>query len=365
MPAPAAKRPVGLVLAAIVLALFSCMGVLSGVSVLLTAVFIHPPEVEQYRLIEVVQIAFGIFLLLLCGLCGWMVVGLFRVKKWARIGMIVLGAVVAVFSFLSAVLYFVLAFASIPIPEGSPTIAPAMMKLVFFGLAGFSLVFTLIGMWWLVYFNLRHVRALFAGNDSAGNGARTQPGVLLQAPVQAAGVATQAGGTWIAPNAPKRDTIEILVICVAVLYLLGALCGLFDAVARFPLFLMGFTLRGWPAAAVFLVIAAIDVGLGIGLLRRAKAAWIGALIFDAVGLVWMASLFSPGVRAAMVNYQQSLIQSWSGMLPQPPPAQTQLQTQLMGPMLDISAVLGTLVIILIFWLLLRARPLFETKKLVS
>ena len=361
MPAPAAKRPVGLVLAAIVLALFTCMGVLSGVSVLLTAVFVHPPEVEQYRLIEVVQIAFGILLLLLCALCGWMVVGLFRIKRWARIGMIVLGAVVAVFSFLSAVLYFVLAFASIPIPEGSPTIAPAIMKLVFFGLAGFSLVFTLIGMWWLVYFNLRHVRALFAGNDSR----RQAEAILQAATVQAVGVPGQGGGTWIDPNAPKRDAIEILVICLAVLYLLGAFFALVEVFVRFPWFL-GVTLRGWSASAVALLFAAIDAGLGIGLLRRAKAAWIGALIFNGLGVVWTAGMFTPGVRAGMVNYQQSMIQSWSGILPQPPPAETQLQTQLMmGPMYDVSAGFGVLLVILIFWLLLRARPLFEPKKMVS
>lgn len=357
MPAPA-KRPVGLVLAALVLALFTCMGVLSGVSVLLTPILVHPPQVEQYPVIEVVQITFGIFLLLLCALCGWTVVGLFRIKRWARIGMIVLGAVVAVISFLMAVLYFVLAFASIPIPQGSPTVAPAMMKVVFFGLAGFSLVFTLVGVWWLVYFNLRSVRAVFAGNNATGNGGRPQLVVPLQAAAQVAGVSV---------TAPKRDVIEILVICLAVLYLFGAFCGLVEAFVRFPLFL-GVTLRGWSASGVALVLAAINAGLGIGLLRRAKPAWIGGLIWNGLGVIWAAAAFTPGVRAGVVNYQQTVNQSFSGWLPQSPQTQfqTQLQTQLMtGPMYDVFLGFSLLAVILIVWLLVRAKPLFEAKKLTN
>jgi hypothetical protein len=349
VPAPAAKRPVGVVLAAIVLALFTCLGVLSGIASFLTPILVHPPQLEQYRVIEVTQITFGILLLLLCALCGWMVVGLFRVKRWARVGMIVLGAVVAVISFPSAVLYFVLAFVPMPIPQGSPTIAPAMMKLVFFGLAGFSLLFTLIGVWWLVYFNLRSVRALFGGNGAPGSGARAQLEIVSQAPAQAAGV-------WTDPRKPARSVIEVMVICLAVLYLLGALYGIAEVLVRFPLFLFGHVIRGTSAAMVGIVMTVINLWLGIGLLRKMKAAWITAIVFNALWVVFAAQIFSPSYRSGMETYQRELMaQSPFPMVPGAPVID-------LGPIYCVMGIFTVLIVGGILWLLWRAKPLFEPKK---
>ena len=351
-PAPAPRRPMGLVIAAIVLALMSCVGLLGGFFTLMGAVFVRTPQLAQYPVIESVQICLGIVVLLISAFCAWTVVGLFRVQKWARFSILFLGGLLAFFSFANAAIYLVLSFssfASFATPPNAPGVSPLVMKAIFLGLAGFSLLFTLVGVWWLVYFNLRRTRAVFAMN-----GAQPFPELLSQGPAAVEGV-------WIDPNKPKRSVIELLVICLAVLYFFGALWGVIEAFVRFPLFFLGFIFRGNSASVVGLVMAAIDIGLGIGLLRRMKPAWAVALAFNALGLVYMLFMLTPHYRATFADYQQEMFRhTFSGAFPYPPPNQL-----MMGPILIVSAIFGCLMVGAVFWLLIRARPLFEQKETAS
>jgi hypothetical protein len=110
LPAPGPQRPIGVVFAAIALALMTCTGFLSAVSVFVTAALVRVPQLEQAPLIEAVDVVMGIVMLLISGYCAWTVVGLFRMKKWARISILVLGGIIAFFSFLCMVTYCVVAF---------------------------------------------------------------------------------------------------------------------------------------------------------------------------------------------------------------------------------------------------------------
>ena len=97
--------------------------------------------------------------------CFWTVVGLFRFRLWARYSMIVLGVLdFLFFASLSAGLVwlrsnpFVVAMEARPNP-GMPVSPGALM----IGLSAFYAVLALIGVWWVVYFNLARVRLAFAG----------------------------------------------------------------------------------------------------------------------------------------------------------------------------------------------------------
>jgi hypothetical protein len=125
------------------------------------------PETSRYPLIAVFQIGFGIVALLISLFCGWTVVGLFRLQRWARYSVIVLGGALAIFSTLSAILFFALAFSPAISAPNASGMRPATMRIVSLAMAGFFLFVALIGVWWLVYFNLRRIREVFRRSGAA------------------------------------------------------------------------------------------------------------------------------------------------------------------------------------------------------
>lgn len=347
MPVRGPRRRVGLVLAAVVLALMTAFWLLCGFVTIFGAVFIRPPQAAQYPAIWGVQAGVGIVVLLLSGLCAWVVVGLFRLKNWARVGVVVVGAVVAFYSLATGAIFCVMAFVNLDafMPPGAPKVSPALMRGVFIAMGAVSFLFALVGVWWLVYFNLRRVRALFAAS-----GANPVPDRVVPAPAA-------AGGVWVDRAAPKRSVVEILLIVLAVLYFWGAAVGVISAFLRTPFFMFGHVLRGASAAVLMLALAVFKLWLGIGLLRRVKAAWIGALALNSWILLYGVTMISPGIRASMLNYQDEIARnSHFGLPPNPP-----LNHLLAGPIYVFSAVICVLMAGAIFWLLLRAKPLFEAR----
>jgi hypothetical protein len=347
----------GLVLAAIVLALITIVGFLSAVLALFEVLYVRPQRLTHYPLLEAIEIVTWLVVLLISGFCAWTVVGLFRMQKWARISILVLGAVICFFSFFSVVIYCVLAFTAptsfVPPPHAAG-VTPHMIRGMLLCMAGFSLLFMLVGVWWLVYFNLRRVRALFMTSAL-----RTHTELLANAPV--------AGVSAPPETRSARGPIEILVICLGYLYLFGAIWGIAELFARFPLFLLGHIFRGSSAGIFGLTMAVIHVGLGVGLLRRKKAAWIAALVFNALGLIYTLEMLSPRYQAGRSNYQQEIMRyqqeimrrTLSGLAPV---AQPQIN---LPHMYIFSAIMGVLMVGAVFWLLLRARPLFERKELTN
>ena len=324
------------------------LGIISTGSIIFVALVVHTPETAQYPAIAAVQVGMGAIMLLICCFCAFTVVGVFRMKRWGRVCIVIIGGILALFWAPVAILFVVFAFSSlIPIPNTS-SVSPEAMRYVFLGLGGFSLLIALIGVWWLVYFNLRRIRALFATN-----GGPAQPELLSY---------TSLPQTQLpqGPATSQSSTIEILLTCLAVLYLVGAACGIVMALIQFPLFFLGFIFHGVSASIVALAFTIFNLGVGIGILRRTKAAWVAALAFQIVGLVSSVLMFVPRERTLMADYQLEIVQrmfSWSAIpVPTPNP-----YTQ--EPIYIFSAILSLVVVSAVIWLLLRARPLFEPKKL--
>lgn len=198
----------------------------------------------------------------------------------------------------------------------------------------------------MIYFNLRPIRALFAANG------RPAPEFLPYSgdpQLEAAALPTTSG----------TSVVEILLACLAVLYILGSVCGVVVALIRFPLFFLGFILRGPSALVASLVYALIALVIGIGLLRRIKAAWIGALALDVLGLVSSVLFFLPQNRVAMVNYQREMMTRMFPSLTFPGGA---TNPYMQNPsMYGFSAFISVLTVAAVLWLLIRARPLFESR----
>jgi hypothetical protein len=337
LPLPAPRRPIGLILAAIALALMTCMGLLSGAMMVLVSTFIHSPETAQFPAIKMIGIGIGVLTLLISGFCVWTVVGLFRVRKWARISILILGGLVALFALLGALSSVVAALGQSMVPQSSPGLPPGTMKIVLLGTAAFYFCVGLIGVWWLVYFNLRRVRAVFTAYGALRrNGVASPPSM------------------WIDPNVQRHSAIGILVNCLAALYILGAVSGLVCAFLHLPLFFLGHIFHGTPAALFLLITSAIGIGIATGLVRRMKVAWIAALVFNALGVISELALVVPANRAAIGSYQQEIFARMFHAFPM------RSTIQLMPDQtIIIGAISGTLMFIAIFWLLIRARSLFQ------
>lgn len=324
-------------LAAIILALMTAWGLLIAASIIFVAIAVPTPQTAQYPLVVYIQIGFGIIALLISLFCGWTVFGLFRLQRWARYSILILGGLLAVFSALVTIFDCVLAFSSFvasPNPSGVP---PATLRLILLAIAGFNVLLTLIGVWWLIYFNLGRIRSFFAPNEAPEtNGAISTH-------------TTELGNS-------SASVVEILLKCLAVLYLVGAVPGVLMAFFRFPLFFLGFTLRGSSATIVSLLLAAIGLSIGIGLFRRARFAWYAALAFNVFGLTSSVILFAPHNRASMIDYQQEI----NGRLfPGMNTLARQPSQVMQGPMWIPMALISFVCVGLVIWLLICARPLFD------
>jgi len=346
VPAPGPRRPAGVVVAAVVLGLMTCWGLLSGALVIFGAIFVHSPQLDQYPVIEAVQIVMGVVVLLISGFCAYTVVGLFRMRNWARITILILGGLIAFFSLLSAGVYAAMALSSLAAHANAPGVSPFMMKAILLGVSGFSAVVGLIGVWWLVYFNLKRVRMLFAVG-SPGH----QQEIASQVPVAPA---------QIEPSGGNRSVMEAMLIGLAALYLLGSVALVIEAFLQVPIFFLGYVFRGTSAALILLAFGVINIWLGIGLLRRQKAAWVGALAVNGIGLVSLLGFLSPHMRAQMASYELEVTHRMLGAMS--PPLQQQNQIEAMqGWAFLPGAIVGTVILGAIIWFLLLARPLFERK----
>jgi hypothetical protein len=157
------KRPPGVVVSAVLLGSIALVLSFTAVGTLLASQLIHTPQLQNGAVVRTVV---GIFGLLFAGMAAfeWCVMaGLLRSRNWARISIIILGALLALFSSGMIVLWLVLIPAMQnhshrPLPASAPMMFAA--NGVIYGLL------TALGIWWIVYFNLRPLRAFFTGRGS-------------------------------------------------------------------------------------------------------------------------------------------------------------------------------------------------------
>lgn len=336
LPTPKPRRPMGLMIAACVLALLACFVVLGGMGVLASVLLLHTPQLdqllEQFPALRVIEIVNGIVILLVGWLCAWTAVDLFRVKRWARISILILGGMIAFFSLVECALFCMMAYHPLLLTPQAAQVSAGMVRVVFLVMAGMSFLFMLVGVWWLVYFNLRSVRSVFAAHGTMAPEKSTQ-------------------SATIEPAKPEGDAIHVLVSCLAVLYLLGAAGAVVAALLHFPMLIFSHIFTGNAASMILLFMAAVSIWMGVGILRHVKAAWAVALVFNAFGLLSELWLLLPTSHTPELEQELFGLMTAHGFPTEPIP--------MIEPMIIIGAVGGMAVILAVFWLLWRAKPLFE------
>ena len=304
-----ARRPAGVTVAASILGMLSILGLLVIALSFTSVVLMHNPALRNpspYQAPGEQTIA-AVGDLILAGLLAfglWTAIGLFRLRRWARYSMIVIGVLTfLMWSGFAALMLVLTHFLRVMAKANLPAQAAGLMSKVLVGIAIFELAIGLVGLWWAIYFSLKRVRLAFALAGSAASKTPMLPISDPSAPIDIAAPAAQKG-FW-----------QVVVVVLAWLMLFGGFAILAFAWLRLPFFFLGMILRGNGALAGILVFAAIQLFAGAGLLRRMRAGYWTAVASTMVGLLNAGSFLIPSCAARALAVGNELNQRW---MPQPP-----------------------------------------------
>jgi len=302
------KRPLGVTLAAVAAILGSGLFILLGLVMLLSAFVSTPQPAIPAPLLKAVSIVMCFVLL---GVAAWGIttsVGLFRMRGWSRWSILVFSGLLAFMGGSTALLLSVVQLP--PTPGASEQIA-GVVKIIAAVVYGIP---ALIGAFWLYYFNTSRVRTQF------GTGA----------------VADGPGGRPLSVS-----LIAWLLIFRGGIYVVGAF-------SPFPGMVFGLMLTGWPARASYVALAAIEIALGVGLLRLnplSRVLAIGLFGYGILNSVLFAVLpgHSERLRAAIESLPFTMRQ---------PPGYDPFSS------ITASVLIGSLVSIVPIWFLIASRHAF-------
>ena len=187
---------------------------------------------------------------------GW---GVFRRRNWARISMVIFGALLAFFGGTGA-----LAMLFVPLPMDA-AVDQHVASVARMSIVGLYLVLAAVGGWWLIVFGRDSAKPYFAEGGAVAESARPlSVGVI----------------GWY-----------LIVASVGT-----ALCGVF----RIPTILFGFVVDGWTTLAVCTVLTAIQLYLGAGLLQLDERARVWTIVYlSAMGANGLAMVAAPGYDVRM------------------------------------------------------------------
>jgi hypothetical protein len=273
-------------------------------------------------------------------------VGLLQLKNWARISIIIFSVLMIAFGLITALSSSVF-FLTNP-PPGLDRQGVAFVRVFMLMLAAGQIG---LGVWWLVFFNRAKVKgqyvapSMFAGYPGAPAGHPIQPSYHAQPPPAASGaVAYQASQS---PRRPLSITIIAWFMLVGCVFLPMSLA------LHTPASLFVWLLTGWRATLFFLIVAALLIFIGVGLLRLnpyARLVGIGYFVFAILNSV--VFFFAPGGRARiarMVELQHQLFPGLQGASPQLDPM----------PFILVGGVIGLLFALVPLYFLIKEKHAFE------
>jgi len=326
------KRPVPVVLSAIFLGLlaaiqllFTVLMVVAGVIFLSKKSPALPPMPYPPSFLPVMMFALS----LLCAASAvWSIVtliGLVRLRSWARYSILVIAGLVTFFGGISTLTTFAMPLLISSVPTQTPAANPHTMHATFLFVGAIYGLFTAIGIALLVYYNLAKARTLF----------------LQNAPVNLAPPNTSTGR-------PRPTAIAI----VSWLYLLSGPCCLIYLLLPYPGFLFGFIFYGIAAHLLYLAFGVLTFVLGYGLYRLWNWARLAVFAQFGVGLVNALVLVTPWGRNQYHIYMDALnVRMYAGQQPPPNFAASPV-------FVGLAIMIGLAFCAIILWLLHRHREAF-------
>ena len=235
-------------------------------------------------------------------------IGLFRLRNWARISILIFAGFLALMGLFSVPILLLMP----PPPSAPPSYGTVrtVIAAVYGGLG-------VLGLFWLYYFCRRATREAFVGTAAVESGGRPLSISII--------------GWWL---------------------LVSGVIGLLMSPLRFPISMFMWVVTGWKAVTWYIAFSALWIYVGYGLLRlnpTARKIAIGVLSFGALnGLVFF---LSPGRDARLADFMSRF-----HFLPQVP-----LPTHL-SPITLIPAMVG---VVLPLWFLITKKKAFQTSQLTG
>ena len=255
------RRSIGVTISAILVLigslLWSAISLLTAIAVAFQPVQPPPSPWIQRSTVAVAG------LLTVCSLVGLATsIGLFRLKQWARISLLIFASVLAYMGGGAAVsmLLFPLGTQQELTPQIASTVRIMIVLFLF-------LPTVAIGGWWLYLFNKTAVKAQF-----------------------------------LQPSRVSRRPVSITVI--ATFLLIGAISSLLFPVFRWPVpvAFLGSLFTGWVGMVIFIAHVLLDFYLGFGLLRLnelARKLAIGYLAYSILNMILFVVL--PGIETRLAT----------------------------------------------------------------
>ena len=289
-----------------------------------------------------VILALAAFVYLLPAVWGILTgIGLWRLKNWARISMIVFAVLLSVMGGFTGLASF-----AVPFPAAANGgLDPSAMTTVRIAMGAFWLLLLAIGIWWLVFFNRPKVKAQFAHSAPASSDAATP----------------ESAHSWqnnaSAAPAPEVAQRPLSITILAWLLLAGCLFIPLGLILHSPAILFTKMLTGWPATAVFFIFAILQLFIGIGLLRLRPFARIAAIAYFVFGAVNTAVFnFAPGGHERAL----ALMENQVSMFPWTRPFESQPQLLLdPGRLIAFGAVTGVIAATIPLYFLITRKLAYE------
>ncbi len=258
------RRPACVVAFAIVLAVVSVLQVMMALGMVLVASTyqnkslvaaqsaVANPSAPLPGWMPGFMYGWGIFSLLLAAWGIATTIGVYRLRRWARYSILIIGGCMAVIGLVSLLSMLLIMAVPLPFPPGMDTAqAHSMQTVVRIVLSFVALLYAAvlaIGIRWLVYFNRKSVGSVFAG-----------------------------------PADQIAESRPLLISVFAVLSIVGALGCIAGACIPIPAMLFGAVIGGGEKIALYIAFALLQLAMGIGIWRMAEWARRLALAFLALG----------------------------------------------------------------------------------
>jgi hypothetical protein len=341
----AMKRSAGVTVIAILSLIGSAFALLMGVLIALSGLLASASNPSEFPgspvFLKAMLVVIALFYALLAAWGIATAIGLFRLKKWARISIIIFSSLLSLMSACGLVGGLAITF----LPNPNQAMDPAILTIVRIFMACFSLAQLSLGIWWLVFFTRKKVKEQFEPAMAAPT--------VLSAP-QAFPPALDAP---IVASLPSSTGRPLSFTILAWLMLASCVFIPLNLLLRFPAILFTMILTGWAAAVYYLAFLALHLYIGIGLLRLRLMARIVAIGYYCFVFLNAAAFYlAPGARLRMLD----LIHRFDSMFPWKQPWQNQ-QPFLFDttPFMIMGACMGLVMLLIPLYFLITRKAAFE------
>ncbi len=308
------KRSISVTLVGIVAlmgSLFTLLGIFAAAVFTFSSAFNPDMSVPGAKAGGLIGLAF-LLLLSIWGIATG--IGVFFLKGWARISIIVFGVFVIFVGFFGGVTILMM-----PLHSSGPNAVDAFMAIKA-AIAAFYLLIGAIGLWWVLLFNSRSVKTQFASDHLV------------------------------------EDARPVSISIIAWLFIVGCLFLPLSLVMRWPMVFLGLLLTGRTAAFMFALLTVFQFYVGMGLLRLNPRSRVLAIYYSVWGALNGILLYALPGREARLGAMMKAIPTH---FDQPTPSITSI------PYWPIEVMILAIMIIQVYFLITRKPAFYSSPPLAG